>query len=326
MSYIDEIKRIVYFMRPGHKVPIKSLPKNHDAWIELDKDGRKIFAFFQIPAKSKKFIDDFSSIHIREGSAIVKQAKIKTLRLECWDYENGKNVFCSICENFVDPNNRKTLISDPGSWSEEWKKQLGNAIKRRSPSDVIAELLVLLELQKNKIRFEWGGPKKGTHDILCEKMEIEVKSSTVRSAKRVHVSSQHQTQTASQLPLYLAFLGFEKSSNGRITIDSVANDLLTNNFSKSILEEGLRLCGYPDGKPERTREKYNRLEDVTQYYEVDESFPKITPESFIGGAIPQGITSIQYTIDLSGNQFRRLTLQQILKSQKSVKSKSSQKS
>ena len=33
---------------------------------------------------------------------------------------------------------------------------------------------------------------------------------------------------------------------------------------------------------------------------VDDFFPKITKESFVGGSIPIGITGITYTVDLSG--------------------------
>jgi hypothetical protein len=319
MILIEEIKQRVQWMLPGNRVQIRNLPRGHEAWIELDESGCKIFAFIAVPQDAPIFRDDFSSIHLRMDNTIINNALIKTLRLESWDYENGKNVFSSICANFVDPKNRFLLKSDPASWCEEWKKQLGNSVKRRSPYDVIAELLVLLELQKNNIRSDWAGPKKGSHDILSDKMEIEVKSSTVRGAKLVHISSQYQAQSGSKLPLYLAFIGFEKSKNGILTIDSVVKDLSSAGFSKSTIDEGLRLCGYPEGKPERSRERYNRLEDKIQYYAVDERFPKITPESFVGGAIPQGINSLQYTVDLSGNLFTRLGLEGIIKSKRSKK-------
>ena len=35
-------------------------------------------------------------------------------------------------------------------------------------------------------------------------------------------------------------------------------------------------------------------------YIIDDSFPTITPASFVGGVMPTGITKINYTVDLSG--------------------------
>lgn len=313
MNLSDEVKSRVAYIRPGKRVRLKSLPRGKEAWIELDSTGRKIVAWFEVPPDAKIFRDDFSSIHLRMGKDLVNGATVKTLRLEGWDYDGGKNVFASVCENFLLPENRGVLCSDPASWSDEWKKQLGNAVKRRSPSDVIAEMLVLLELKKLGFDPEWTGPRKGSHDIICPKVEVEVKSSTVRGVKLIRISSQHQAQQGSGLPLYIAFVGFEKSPSGRHSINTVLRDLLRAGFPPSVIEDGLDLCGYPAGKPERSREKFNRLEQDTQYYAVDNNFPKITPESFSQGAIPQGIMKIEYTIDLSANVLTRVDAAKLLK-------------
>jgi hypothetical protein len=321
MNLAGEVKSRVAYIRPGKRVRLKSLQRDKEAWIELDPTGRKISAWFEVPADAKIFRDDFSSIHLRMGKDLVNGATIKTLRLEGWDYDGGKNVFAAVCENFLLPENRDILRSDPAAWSDEWKRQLGNAVKRRSPSDVIAEMLVLLELKKLGLEPEWAGPRKGSHDIICPKLEVEVKSSTVRGAKQIRISSQYQAQQGSGLPLYIAFVGFEKSPRGRHTINTVLKDLLRAGFPLSAIEDGLDLCGYAAGKPERTREKFNRLEQDTQFYAVDKNFPRITPESFSQGSIPQGVTKIEYTVDLSANVLTRLNGTKLLKAH----GKSSQK-
>jgi len=313
MSLSDEIKNRVAYIRPGKRVQLKSLPPGKEAWLELDTTGRKIAAWFEVPASAKIFRDDFSSIHLRMDKDLVNGFTVKTLRLEGWDYEGGKHVFASVCENFLLPENREVLRLDPAAWSEEWKKQLGNAVKRRSPSDVIAEMLVILELQKLGFNPEWAGPRKGSHDIICRKFEVEVKSSMVRGAKMIRISSQYQAQRGSCLPLYIAFIGFEKSPNGRHSINAVLKDLVASGFPATAIEDGLDLCGYAVGKPERSREKYNRLEPHTQFYAVDKSFPKITPESFKQNSIPLGITKIEYTVDLAANVLTRLDGDKLLK-------------
>jgi hypothetical protein len=313
MTLAEEVKSRVAYIRPGKRVQFKALPKGNEAWLELDPAGRRIAAWFAVPADAKIFRDDFSSIHLRMDKDLFNGAMIKTLRLEGWDYEGGKNVFASICENFLLPENRETLCTDPGNWTDEWKKQLGNAVKRRSPSDVIAEMLVLLELRKLGFEPEWAGPRKGSHDIICSKFEVEVKSSTVRGTKLIRISSQNQAQQGSGLPLYIAYVGFEKSPLGRHTISSVVEDLTKAGFPASSIENGLDMCGYPTGKPERIREKFNRLEQVTQFYAVDKKFPKITPESFVQKAIPLGITKIEYTVDLAANVLTRLDGAKLIK-------------
>jgi hypothetical protein len=46
---------------------------------------------------------------------------------------------------------------------------------------------------------------------------------------------------------------------------------------------------------------------------VDDGFPRITPESFVGGAVPQGILpNIEYRVDLSDKQLKRGDLRKVL--------------
>ncbi len=54
-----------------------------------------------------------------------------------------------------------------------------------------------------------------------------------------------------------------------------------------------------------TRRKRFVLLQMLQY-EVDESFPRITPESFDNGMMPKGIQSITFKVDLTGLHSVRL--------------------
>ena len=57
----------------------------------------------------------------------------------------------------------------------------------------------------------------------------------------------------------------------------------------------LSLQGYGLGVSSRN-EKY-QIHEVLQY-DVDDDFPRITPDKLIGG-IPKGITKVEYDVDLS---------------------------
>ena len=59
------------------------------------------------------------------------------------------------------------------------------------------------------------------------------------------------------------------------------------------------MLGFEKGMSARKRKFI--LHQMLQY-NVDDSFPRVTPESFIGGVMPPGIQKITFTADLTGLQ------------------------
>ncbi|MNN97615.1 hypothetical protein D3C81_2168150 [compost metagenome] len=70
-----------------------------------------------------------------------------------------------------------------------------------------------------------------------------------------------------------------------------------------MLERALQRIGMEAGCSVR-KEKFILLE--ARSYAVDNSFPRITPESFIGGVLPVGVVQFEYRIDLSGLKYQQL--------------------
>lgn len=84
--------------------------------------------------------------------------------------------------------------------------------------------------------------------------------------------------------------------NGQCINDVVDRLITKAGESKDELNGKLSRQGYGIGSSARD-EKY-QVHEILQY-EVDESFPKIIPESFVGGTIPKGIEHLEYNVDLS---------------------------
>ena len=68
-------------------------------------------------------------------------------------------------------------------------------------------------------------------------------------------------------------------------------------YNTDLLNAKLELRGFEKGMS--ARKKRFILHEML-LYKVDETFPRITPDSFVGGVLPEGITKITYTVDLSG--------------------------
>ena len=95
---------------------------------------------------------------------------------------------------------------------------------------------------------------------------------------------------------FLILAQFEPTVEG-LSIDEMVDVLAGCGFSRAELNNALLGLGYPSGNSARC--KCYSLRGLTKY-PVDDSFPHISSDSFAGGALPLGVTSISYGISLDG--------------------------
>lgn len=95
---------------------------------------------------------------------------------------------------------------------------------------------------------------------------------------------------------YLILCQFESAQEG-ISINSLVKELEQLGYSSSGLNEKLSKLGLEKGKTARTR---NYIVHAVTKYCVDEIFQAIRPTSFVGGALPDRVMSITYTVTLDG--------------------------
>ncbi len=115
-----------------------------------------------------------------------------------------------------------------------------------------------------------------------------------RYGAEITISGQHQLEHFKRLFLY--FCRMEESLEG-VSINEMKDILVEAGYDEGKLEIELERQGFERGASIRNK-KYKVLEK--RKYEVDDSFPRITKETFKGDRYPDAITHIEYTVDLDG--------------------------
>lgn len=296
MYLLEEIRNNLNRGFTGKAMRITALPDNYPAWT-IKQDNWYGVA---IPVDEyRPFSEEFANARIW----IARQVMIENVTMDCLilacDDPLLRNSFAAICTQFADPGEngqtRETVKSNPEIWWNEWKKLLGN---RNTNAEVYSELgeMIVLEklLEKNKNPV-WKGPDGSVHDIECPDESYEVKSTVQRYGYTIKASNTFQMDGSGRL-LNVVFCRFEESLSG-ISLNDMAVRLQNLGYPEMEIERLLRKKGLEKGKTARNK-KYKLLE--MGVYPVDENFPVITKESFVGGRIPDRILHLTYEIDLAG--------------------------
>lgn len=218
-----------------------------------------------------------------------------------------RNEFAGFCSQFIylgkEGEQRKSIKEDPYRWWSQWRDLLGNAVRVKNVYSLIGELSVYEKLLAAGVNAFWGGPMKSSHDIETETIDYEVKSTMLRYGTEVTISSQHQLKVVEGKQLKLAFCRFEKVETGGESINSLVEKIAEHGIHREDIEEKLSKLGFRHGCIER-KEQYKQLESFV--FSVDDSFPKITENSFSESRFPERIEKISYTIQLSGLEYEIL--------------------
>lgn len=286
----------------GRILPIHVMPAGYPAWVfrEGDKFGVAVEC-----SRTVEVSAGFAGAKLRTVERVIGGQHRYFLRLES-SIEWLRNEFGLICEHMVSVGAggaaRNALLIDPLTWWEKWRHLLGNALVDKRVYDVLAELLALEILVQKAMAFEWSGPFGGVVDIKTPLSDYEVKSTVSRYGAVINISGQFQLAASSVKPLQLLHFRFEPVDDG-LSIDLVCDRLIVLGVSAVLLESALQRLGLEAGCSAR-KESYNLLE--ARSYVVDDSFPKITAESFVGGAMPVGVVQLEYKVDLSSLASERL--------------------
>ena len=249
----------------------------------------------------------FSNSEIRSDIISVKGELIQRAILLLADFSVSRSSFAALCEELINPgkngDNRKNIVSSPVKWWQEWKELLGNKSIDERVYDTLGELCVLKYYVSSSIETSWGGPNAATYDIETPNGYIEVKSTVSRSKKEITVSSQFQLDPPGK-ELDLVLCVFEESTHNGTSIDQVVSELISSGISREYLNTRLTQKGMPEGMSARKRKFI--LHEMLKY-RIDNSFPRITPQSFVGGVLPAGIKKITYTVSLEGLNAESLT-------------------
>jgi len=193
---------------------------------------------------------------------------------------------------------REALLRDPWGWAERIIEMTGNAAKEVRPYPYLAEVLLLNDLRAaglvGDVATEYRGPDAGSHDFELASCSVECKAHLHAAPDKpgeITVSSQHQLARTGDKPLYLAYFAMEDT--GDLTVEEAARAF---GEPRAVLLEKLRKTGIEEGDFAWFRPYHLVCEPLV--YEIDGSFPRITPKTFPDGKFPAGIVSLEYHVSL----------------------------
>jgi hypothetical protein len=144
----------------------------------------------------------------------------------------------------------------------------------------------------------WHGPTGSPHDFRSAHHAIEVKASTTTSGRIVRVHGVDQLESPEAGSLHLAWFRVAVSTGtaARSILD-VIDSCRTRADAADILDTRLAALGI-GGEVDAALTDTRFEPTDEQWYEVDHAFPRIVPASFAEGAVPLGVSGMEYLVDL----------------------------
>lgn len=144
----------------------------------------------------------------------------------------------------------------------------------------------------------WTGPYDLRHDFRRNVHALEVKTSGRSDATRVSIHGIDQLAAPAGGTLHLAHIRVELVEDGPLSVSRLFDSLLKLGTDEGTLKAGLEAieCSDPHA------EEWNRLSYTLEglnVYSVTDGFPRIVASSFSAGFLPQGISTLDYQVDLS---------------------------
>jgi hypothetical protein len=289
MEIIQKIREGFAYFRTSAKRSISL--KEQYYWI-VKIDGMQGVAI-EIPV-NKHVNEQFASIAYYTKVYVLGGEERHLLMLVS-DHPKLYHDFAIICAGFLekvlDSEAYQEIQQNPISWWHAMKELMGNANIEKAAYSVLAEMLSYYYLLKQDKDVSWVGPFDGSVDFNGITGCYEVKSTLARYGSQITINSQYQLKANC-----LLFFRLEPDVYG-ISIHDMIIKLLESGVQELEIERALEKLKYPIGSEVRTK-SYRLLE--VKKYKIDEDFPKIVPESFRGGQLPEHITGLIYNLDLDG--------------------------
>jgi hypothetical protein len=171
---------------------------------------------------------------------------------------------------------------------------------------VFGELLVLLDIVlAGGGAGAWVGPFGSRHDFRRDVFALEVKTTRSHTAREVTVHGEDQLLPPASGALLLHFVRLEEVLDGGRSVATLVDELLATGASAEQLYAALSASGVaPAELAAVSRVSFDTRERLT--IPIDESTPRIIPDSFIHGARPVGVLDLTYRIDLDHSLDRAL--------------------
>ena len=287
----NEIRSVFNLIEGDKFYILTALPNEYKGYVVSDSSYKGVG--IEVDQKHKDFKYSFENIKlfVKEKST---NGRIFYMLELVTDQSFDIDKFSNLCLDFLEPGDqgekRELIENNPQDWVDEWKLLIGNKATESNIYPYLGELIVLkmlLEDGEDAIQ-----TTQGSHDIETPTSNIEVKTTVMRYQSLIQIHSKYQLQKLNANPLYLYFVRLEESISG-ISINSILDDLSKLNYNISGIKNKINTLN------SNIRAKNYKINEIRKYV-IDDNFPKITDDTFVGGQIPNNISGIVYTIDLDG--------------------------
>jgi hypothetical protein len=146
----------------------------------------------------------------------------------------------------------------------------------------------------------WFGPTGARHDFQWSDVSVEVKATNSARGHIHRINGLDQLVPPGRGCLYLFSMRLREEQGGKYTlpgmVEEIAKLLERDAAALDNFEQNLVRVGYSPIHAERYEETRFWVADQ-RLFAVTGRFPRITPESFVGGLLP-GVEAVQYEINL----------------------------
>jgi hypothetical protein len=186
---------------------------------------------------------------------------------------------------------------------EEWRALFagtGGAWTRARLAGLFAELTVLrrLLLRHPHAAGTWTGPNGAAQDFRGATQSLEVKATLGGEGRMIRIHGSDQLDAPAGTHLHLAWFRLtDAPPDGGRTVRQLLEDVLALATDLAVLVDRVERLGFPEpGTSEVDDRRFAVVEE--RWLRVDAAFPRIVPASFTDGAVPGGVTAVEYLVDL----------------------------
>ena len=165
---------------------------------------------------------------------------------------------------------------------------------------LVGELLFLnrlLDISASAWR-AWSGPSGDRHDFRRGGTSLEIKSTVRAGNPAIVINGLEQLEIPDHGSLHLLRLVLEPVSGGNLNISGLANSALRKADEPDRLQKLLAEIGCEDFDKPRWNCKSFRIQSEF-LYEVRDGFPRLTSSMLLAGTVHSGLSSVNYSVDLS---------------------------
>ena len=184
---------------------------------------------------------------------------------------------------------------------QEWRDLFRGAsagLSRREQVGLYGELMFLsdvLAIGGAETVGSWASPEGSDHDFVSGRGAVEIKTTTERGNRTVHISNERQLDSGTSPVLLLCHYSVPELEGGTSLNDLVRSlrARLALSVCSGLFEKKLRASGYHDVHADA----YAALTygpPVVRAYRVEDGFPRLTPAD-----LPRGVSSAAYALELS---------------------------